>query len=89
MPFRKQNTIQTYLVDAYTVYAASAMAANSLVRSIAGGLVPLGGPSLYDNLGLGWGNSLLGFLGIAFAGIPLLFYLYGERLRKKYDVEFH
>lgn len=65
------------------------MAANSLVRSIAGGLVPLGGPSLYDNLGLGWGNSLLGFLGVAFAGVPLLFYLYGERLRKKYDVGFH
>ncbi|KZF20970.1 MFS general substrate transporter [Xylona heveae TC161] len=82
------NTIQIYLVDAYTVHAASALAANSLVRSLAGGLVPLGGPSLYSNLGLGWGNSLLAFLAIFFAIFPLLFYKFGERWRKRYSVSF-
>ncbi|KAJ5273098.1 MFS general substrate transporter [Penicillium angulare] len=74
--------IQTYLVDGFTVYASSALAANSLVRSLAGGLVPLGGLGLYDRIGLGWGNTLLAFLAIIFGFSPLFFYKYGEKLRK-------
>ncbi|KAF7525745.1 hypothetical protein G7054_g10983 [Neopestalotiopsis clavispora] len=35
--------IQVYMIDAYTKYAASAIAASSLLRSIAGALVPLAG----------------------------------------------
>ncbi|KAK5171527.1 hypothetical protein LTR16_011779, partial [Cryomyces antarcticus] len=35
--------IQTYLVDAFTVHAASAMAANTVLRSIFGALLPLAG----------------------------------------------
>lgn len=49
------------MIIAYTKYAASAIAASSVLRSIAGGLVPLAGIPLYDRLGLGWGNTLLGF----------------------------
>lgn len=46
--------ITTYLIDAYTRYAASAMAANTVFRSLLGALVPLAGPSMYAALGLGW-----------------------------------
>ncbi|KAJ5675650.1 MFS general substrate transporter [Penicillium macrosclerotiorum] len=74
--------IQTYLVDSFTIYASSALAANSLVRSIAGGLVPLGGLGLYDRIGLGWGNTLLAFLSILFGFSPVIFYKYGEQLRQ-------
>ncbi|RMZ92466.1 hypothetical protein DV736_g276, partial [Chaetothyriales sp. CBS 134916] len=35
--------IGTYLVDAYTRYAASAIAANTVLRSLGGGLLPLAG----------------------------------------------
>lgn len=73
--------ISTYLVDAYTIYAASAMAANTIVRSLFGALIPLAGPSLYQALGLGWGNSLLGFIAVAMIPIPFLFIKYGERIR--------
>lgn len=83
-------TIQTYLVDAFTVHAASAIAANTVLRSIFGAVLPLSGLSMYDALGLGWGNSLLGFLSLAFIPVPILFRVYGERIRtsKKFQVQF-
>jgi len=76
-----QMTIQTYLVDAFTLHAASAMAANTVLRSVFGGILPLAGLSMYDKLGLGWGNSLLGFIGIAVIPVPIIFKFYGERIR--------
>lgn len=59
-----------YLVDAFTVFAASSLAANTVVRSVAGAVLPLAGLSMYDALGLGWGNSLLGFIALALAPLP-------------------
>ncbi|KAJ5752563.1 hypothetical protein N7520_009480 [Penicillium odoratum] len=83
-------TVGTYLVDAFTIYAASAMAANTVLRSLAGALLPLAGPAMYQTLGLGWGNSLLGFIALAMFPLPILFYIYGERIRtsKMFRVEF-
>lgn len=49
-------TINTYLVDAFTIHAASAMAANTVLRSIFGAVLPLCGLKMYAKLGLGWGN---------------------------------
>ena len=79
---------QTYLVDAYTVHAASAIAANTVLRSLAGAFLPLAGPKMYATLGLGWGNSLLAFIALALSPIAWIFYKYGEKIRKKYHVEF-
>ncbi|KAI6791545.1 MFS general substrate transporter [Hortaea werneckii] len=73
--------INTYLVDTFTIYAASAMAANTVLRSLFGATFPLFGLSMYNTLGLGWGNSLLAFIALAMCPIPLLFYWYGEKLR--------
>ena len=73
--------INTYLVDAYTRYAASAMGANTVLRSILGALFPLFGLQMYSKLGLGWGNSLLAFVSLAMCPIPFFFYYYGERIR--------
>ena len=74
--------IQTYLVDAFTIYAASALAANTILRSLVGAVLPLAGQKMYATLGLGWGNSLLAFIAIAMFPIPVVFYKYGERIRK-------
>ncbi|EED15848.1 conserved hypothetical protein [Talaromyces stipitatus ATCC 10500] len=73
--------IQMYLIDAFTIHAASAVAANTVVRSIFGALVPLAGNPLYDTLGLGWGNSLLAFISIAFVPFSLVLLKYGARIR--------
>ena len=72
----------TYLVDVYTVHAASAMAANTVLRSVLAAVLPLAGPTMYRKLGLGWGNSLLGFIALACVPIPFIFVKYGERIRK-------
>ncbi|SPO02059.1 related to multidrug resistant protein [Cephalotrichum gorgonifer] len=77
--------LQLYLVDAYTIYAASAIAANTVVRSIAGAVLPLAGLRMYANLGVGWGNSLLGFIALALLPVPFLIIRYGEFLRKNYS----
>lgn len=78
--------IQTYLVDAFTVHAASATAANTVLRSLAGALLPLCGLKLYDKLGLGWGNSLLAFIALGMAPIPVLFRIFGEQLRTRHPI---
>ncbi|KAF2691686.1 MFS general substrate transporter [Lentithecium fluviatile CBS 122367] len=74
--------IQTYLIDAFEGYAASAIGANAVLRGTVGALLPLGGLNLYRALGWGWGNSLLGFMSLAFAPVPLIFGIYGDRIRK-------
>ena len=74
--------IQTYLVDAFTIYAASALAANTVLRSLVGAVLPLAGQKMYATLGFGWGNSLLAFIALAMCPIPVIFYRYGEKIRK-------
>lgn len=63
------------------IYAASAIAANTVLRSLFGATFPLFGLQMYNQLGLGWGNSLLAFISLAMCPIPLLFYRYGEKIR--------
>lgn len=64
------------------MYAASAMAANTELRSLVGALLPLAGTPMYKTLGLGWGNTLLGFLCIVMIPLPIVFYRFGKHLRK-------
>ncbi|ORY67008.1 bicyclomycin resistance protein [Pseudomassariella vexata] len=79
--------LQMYLVDAFTVYAASALAANTLVRSIAGAVLPLAGLPMYEKLGIGWGNSILAFIALGFAPVAWLIIRYGEVIRKSYPMK--
>lgn len=70
------------MVDAFTEYAASATAANAVMRAVVGAALPLAGPKMYSALGIDWGNSLLGFIALAFCPIPWIFYQFGDRIRK-------
>ncbi|KAF2759379.1 MFS general substrate transporter [Pseudovirgaria hyperparasitica] len=81
-------SINTYMIDAFTLHAASAMAANTVLRSLAGALLPLGGLQMYNALGLGWGNSLMGFIALALVPVPAVFKIYGPWLRNRFWVEF-
>ncbi|KAL6818419.1 major facilitator superfamily domain-containing protein [Trichoderma sp. SZMC 28013] len=74
--------MQTYTVDSYPTYAASAMAACALLRSLAGFGFPLFAPYLYRDLGYGWGTSILAFISIG-VGIPapFVFWVFGDKLR--------
>jgi hypothetical protein len=79
---------QLYMVDAFgPEAAASALAANVILRLLLAAFIPLAGPSLYADLGLGWGNSVLGFIGVAFLPVPLFLYRYGDWLRERFAVK--
>jgi MFS family permease len=72
-----------YLTDAYEIFAASAMAASSCSRSLAGAVLPFAATPLYDNLGIAWGSSLLGFLSLGMCAIPFLFLWKGDIIRAR------
>ena len=72
-----------YIIDCYGVYSNSAIAVNTFIRSIAGGVFPLFAPALYHKLGVPWASSLLAFLYVAFIPAPILFYIYGARIRAR------
>jgi multidrug resistance protein len=72
-----------YLVDAYTIYAASVLAANSVLRSLFGAAFPLFTQQMYNNLGVSWASSIPAFLAVACVPFPFLFYRYGEKIRSK------
>lgn len=79
---------QIYLVDAFGAEgAASALAANLLVRSPFGAFLDLVAAPLYEKLGLGWGNSVLGFITLVFTPVPWLLYRYGEAVRIRFRVD--
>ena len=77
---------RVYLVDAFGPSAASALAANTVLRSLFGTFLPLAGPCMYLSLGLGWGDTLLGLVALIFAPVPWFLYRYGEQMRKRWVV---
>lgn len=78
--------VQTYLVDTFTIHAASALATNTIIRSVAGAVLPLAGQKLYRTLGVGWGNSLLALIAFILVPIPWVLLVWGERLRKRFII---
>ncbi|KAJ5114106.1 hypothetical protein N7456_002640 [Penicillium angulare] len=76
-----------YMIDAYTKYAASAIAAGNVLRSLSAALLPLTGVPLYDRLGYGWGNSLLAFISLGLGAMCLVFRKNGERWREKFSIQ--
>lgn len=79
--------LQMYLIDSFTIYAASALAANTVVRSIAGAVLPLAGLPMYERLGVGWGNSLLAFIALPLVPGGFLVIKYGEYIRKRFPIK--
>ncbi|KAL8898488.1 MAG: hypothetical protein Q9207_006671 [Kuettlingeria erythrocarpa] len=77
----------TYLVDAFGIHAASAVAATNALKYALGTVLPLAGPPLYERLGLGWGNSVLGFVALGMVPIPLFLMRFGGRLRKRSSIK--
>lgn len=75
-----------YLIDAFPLYEASALGANTILRSLVGAILPLGGLQMYEALGIGWGNSLLGFISLGLLPIPWIFYIYADKLRGKFHM---
>ncbi|KAJ8114980.1 hypothetical protein OPT61_g3267 [Boeremia exigua] len=70
-----------YLVDAYLPLAASAVAANIMLRSAFATGFPLFSTQMFENLGVQWAGTLLGCLAVVMIPIPVIFRAYGPMLR--------
>lgn len=81
------NTVQNYYIDSFEKYAASAIAAGAVFRSLLGGVTPLIAPLVFDKLGYGWGISVFGFMAVAIAPAPLAFFYYGKGIRERFAIE--
>ncbi|KAK2031854.1 major facilitator superfamily transporter [Colletotrichum zoysiae] len=76
-------SLLNYLIDSYVIFAASVLAANSVLRSLFGAAFPLFTTQMYENLGIHWASSVPAFLAVACLPFPFLFYKYGHIIRKK------
>ncbi|KAL5339504.1 major facilitator superfamily domain-containing protein [Aspergillus crustosus] len=76
------QAISAYLLDEFSGNAASAMAAVRMLSNVFGFAFPLFAPQLFDRLGYGWGNSVLGFVWIAVLfPVPAFLWFGGEEIR--------
>ncbi|KAL4913880.1 major facilitator superfamily domain-containing protein [Aspergillus aurantiobrunneus] len=71
-----------YILDSYLSFAASAFAANTMMRSMVGACFPLFTRQMFNNLGIQWAGTLLGCIAVVMVPIPVLFLIYGPRLRR-------
>ncbi|RFU79926.1 hypothetical protein TARUN_2269 [Trichoderma arundinaceum] len=76
-------SLMNYIVDSYVIFAASALAASSVLRSLFGAAFPLFTTYMFQNLGVHWASSIPAFLAVACIPFPALFYKYGDRIRAK------
>ncbi len=71
-----------FLVDTYLLYAASAVSANTFLRSLLACAFPLVAKPMFHNLGVGPAMSILGGIACLALPVPLIFMKYGLALRK-------
>ncbi|KNB02985.1 hypothetical protein FOXG_05602 [Fusarium oxysporum f. sp. lycopersici 4287] len=75
---------QTYIIDSYERYAASATGAAAFVRTMAGFSFPLFAPAMYKRLGIAWGNGLLAGTAMLICLVaPIVLWRHGEWIRRK------
>jgi hypothetical protein len=76
-------SIMNYLIDSYTIFAASVLAGNGIIRSCFGAAFPLFTKQMYASLGIHWASSIPAFLAVACIPLPFIFYKYGASIRAK------
>ena len=72
-----------YIIDAYLFVAASALAANTVVRSVFGASFPLFATQMFESLNPRWASTLLGLVAVVLAPLPFVLRKYGPTLRRK------
>ncbi|KAL5337953.1 MFS multidrug transporter [Aspergillus crustosus] len=72
-----------YLADSYLSYAASGLAALSLIRALLSGILPLVSSPMFSQLGANVAVSLLAAVATLFCLVPPLFSRFGETIRAR------
>ena len=63
--------------------AASAIAANTFLRSLAGAVFPLFSQYMFAAMGVNWAGTMLGIVALVLVPIPVIFIKYGAKIREK------
>ncbi|OQD82045.1 hypothetical protein PENANT_c023G10316 [Penicillium antarcticum] len=71
-----------FLIDVYKIYAASATAATTLLRSLMAAGLPLAAKPMVQGVGIGPGVSMIAVVATAPLPVPFLFIKYGKRIRR-------
>lgn len=77
-----------YIIDCYLLFAASAIAANTIMRSLFGAVCPLFTYQMFTNMHINWAGTLLGCIAAVLMPVPFLFYKYGHIVRHKSSYAF-
>jgi MFS family permease len=77
------TAVTGYIIEAYSKYAASAIAGVAFLENCFAAFLPLATQSMYKNLGFQWSSSLLGFLALVLSFIPLVLQSYGRVIRER------
>ncbi|XRM37678.1 hypothetical protein ABZX51_001138 [Aspergillus tubingensis] len=72
-----------YLIDAYSMFAASAVGAIGLGENMFVAFLPLAAQSMYTNLGSHWASSLLGLVSLVLAFAPVAVFVWGKEIRAR------
>lgn len=72
-----------YLIDSYLMFAASAIAANTFLRSLCGAGFPLFATYMIEGMGVQWAGTLLGCVAFLLVPLPIIFYIKGAKIRAK------
>ncbi|KAK8104519.1 MFS multidrug transporter [Apiospora kogelbergensis] len=75
--------IANYLIDAYSKYAASALAAVGLAENLSIAFLPLASSALYTDLGFQWASTLLAFASLALVATPFIVIKWGKEIRAR------
>ncbi|GAB7351702.1 hypothetical protein MBLNU459_g2294t2 [Dothideomycetes sp. NU459] len=75
--------IADYVTDAYSKYAASAIAVVAFGENVFSGFLPLAAMSMYNTMGYQWASSLLGFLSLLLSLAPVLLLFKGRSIRAR------
>ncbi|ODV88684.1 hypothetical protein CANCADRAFT_127309 [Tortispora caseinolytica NRRL Y-17796] len=70
-----------YIIDAYLIFAASALAGNTFMRSGFAAAFPVFGVPMFNNLNVKWVGTIIGSFAAILAPVPIFFFIYGKRIR--------
>jgi MFS family permease len=72
----------SYVIDAFSTYAASAMAAKTFLSRVAGASIPMFVDRYYESaIGVNWASAVIAFIALIMVPIPFIFNKYGHRIR--------
>jgi DHA1 family multidrug resistance protein-like MFS transporter len=72
-----------YIIDAYLMFAASAIAGNTFLRSLFGAIFPLFARYMFNGIGINYGQTLVGAVAVLLIPLPFIFYFFGRKIRAR------